>query len=81
MIRRWSDSSPASLSETTNGSVSFDVRELDPPLAERRRWQSAILKAVTAARLALHRTGETRVSLAQEIETMCQPSVEMIHKK
>jgi L-serine dehydratase len=38
------------------------------------------VKAVNAARLALHRTGETRVSLDQVIETMRQTGVDMSHK-
>jgi L-serine dehydratase len=38
------------------------------------------VKAVNAARLALHRTGETRVSLDQVIETMRQTGIDMSHK-
>ena len=38
------------------------------------------VKAVNAARLALHRTGETRVSLDQVIETMRQTGLDMSHK-
>jgi L-serine dehydratase len=38
------------------------------------------VKAVNAARLALHRSGETRVSLDQVIETMRQTGLDMSHK-
>ena len=38
------------------------------------------VKAVNAARLALHRMGETRVSLDQVIETMRQTGLDMSHK-
>jgi L-serine dehydratase len=38
------------------------------------------VKAVNAARLALHRTGQTRVSLDQVIETMRQTGLDMSHK-